>query len=77
MALLAPLLSKLFRLIRLEIPTRNWLFLTLPIGVLVHVSVGTITPFTAAFLEINTHFVLKAIVLGSFFLGIRGIKISR
>jgi len=76
-ALLSPLLSKLFRLVRLDIPKKNWLFLMLPISIIVHILVGTITPFTAAFLDGSGHFVLKAIVLGSLVLGIRGIKIIR
>lgn len=76
-ALLSPLLSKLFRLVRLDIPKKNWLFFVLPVSIIVHISVGTITPFAAAFLDINGHFVLKAIVLVSLVLGIRGIKIIR
>lgn len=73
-ALLSPLLSRLFRFIKLDIPKKNWLFLTLPISILVHILVGTITPFTAAFMDMSGYFVLKVITVVSLILGIRGIK---
>ncbi|MBU0546506.1 hypothetical protein KKA13_04625 [Patescibacteria group bacterium] len=77
MYLLAPLLSKLFLKLRINIPKRNWLFLTLPIGVVVHLLVGKITPMTKYFLDIHGHYILKIIILGLFFLGLRGIKIVK
>ncbi len=75
--LLSPLLSKLFLKLGINIPKRNWLFLTLPIGILAHLLVGTITPMTANFLDINGHYILKIIILISLFLGIKGIKIVK
>ncbi len=45
--LIAPLLSKLFRQIRIEIPILSWMYLTIPIGILAHVLSGSITPMTA------------------------------
>lgn len=44
--LLSPFLSKIFKKIRLDIPKVNWLYLTLPIGILAHILVGNITPMT-------------------------------
>ncbi|MBT3539479.1 hypothetical protein HOF40_02250 [Candidatus Parcubacteria bacterium] len=77
MYLLSPLLSKLFLKIRLDIPKKNWLFLTLPIGILSHLLVGSITPMTADFLNINNHYILKIIILILSFFGIKGIKIIK
>jgi hypothetical protein len=72
--LLSPLLSRLFRKIRIDIPKRNWLFLTLPIGILVHLLIGRITPMTKNFLDLNGHYILKILIIGFAVLGIRGIK---
>ncbi len=75
--LLSPLLSKLFRLIRIEIPKINWVILTLPISILVHMMVGNFTPMTNNFLNLNDYYLLKIIILGMLILGIRGIKIIK
>jgi len=75
--LLSPLLSKIFRKFRVDIPKLNWLFLTLPISIVVHLLVGQITPMTKAFIDINDHYILKAIILILLFFGIRGIKIIK
>lgn len=75
--LLSPLLSKLFRLIRIEIPKINWVILTLPISILVHMMVGNFTPMTKKFLNLNDYYLLKIIILGMLILGIRGIKIIK
>ena len=75
--LLSPLLSKLFLKFRIEIPKRNWLLLTLPIGILVHLLTGNMTLMTKDFLDIHSHYVLKILILGLLILGIRGIKITK
>ena len=75
--LLSPLLSKLFIKLRLDIPKKNWLFLTLPIGTLAHILVGNITPMTSDILNIHDHYILKIIMLILLFFGIRGIKIIK
>lgn len=74
MFLMAPLLSGIFRRMGLEIPKRNWLYLTLPIGLIVHMLIGRITPMTKLFLNPSGHYFLKAVILGLFILGLRGIK---
>ncbi len=74
MYLLSPLLSKLFRKLGLEIPKRNWLFLTLPIGILSHILVRNITPMTKDFINIHDNYILKIVIIGLFALGISGIK---
>lgn len=75
--LLSPLLSKLFRKLRLDIPKRNWIFLTLPIGILTHLLVGRMTPMTQNFFDIHAHYLIKIIILASLVFGIRGIKLTR
>ncbi len=75
--LLSPLLSKVFRKLRLDIPRHNWLFLTLPMSILVHLLVGNITPMTGDFIDIHDNYILKILILVLLFFGIRGIKIIR
>lgn len=75
--LLSPFLSKIFKKIRLDIPKINWLYLTLPIGILAHIIVGNITPMTRDFLDLNNSYLLKILIIGLLFFGIRGIKIIR
>jgi len=74
--LLSPLLSKIFRKIKINIPKRNWLFLTLPIGIVTHLLIGNITPMTKYFIDLHGHYFLKIFILGLFIMGIKGIKIE-
>src|SRR3990172_7181831 len=69
--LLSPLLSKIFLKFRIEIPKRNWLFLTLPIGIIIHLLSGTMTLMTKDFMDIHSHYVLKILILGLLILGIK------
>jgi hypothetical protein len=69
------LFSKLFRKLRLDIPKKSWMLLTLPIGIAAHLIVGRITPMTKNFLDIHGHYVLKILIISLLLLGIRGIKI--
>lgn len=75
--LLSPLLSKIFLKFGIEIPKRNWLFLTLPIGILVHLLTGTTTIMTKDFMDPHSHYVLKILILCLLVLGIKGIKITK
>lgn len=74
---LAPLLSKLFLKLNVHIPKHNWLYLTLPIGVLVHILVGSITPLTRDLLDLHGHYLLKIVIVALVILGLRGVKIVR
>ena len=74
MYLLSGALSKLFRKINIEIPKINWVYLTLPIGLIVHLIFGTYTPMVKDFLNLNSHYVLKIIILAFLILGLRKIK---
>ena len=53
MFLLSGLLSKLFRRVKISIPKINWIYLTLPIGIIIHILVGTMTPMTKNFIDLN------------------------
>ncbi len=75
--LLAPLLSKLFLKIRVDIPHQNWLYLTLPIGIVSHLLTGKITPLTRDFIDLQGHYIVKIMIIGLLFLGLRGIKIIK
>jgi len=75
--LLSPLLSKGFLKLRVKVPKWNWLFLTLPISILIHVLVWNITPMTKNFLDLNGHYILKTVILVSLFFGIKGMKIIK
>ncbi|MBT4123887.1 MAG: hypothetical protein HN981_03730 [Candidatus Pacebacteria bacterium] len=77
MYLLAPLLSKIFLKLRFYVPRKNWLFLTLPMSILVHVFVGEMTLMTRNFLDISGYYFLKIIIIGLFLLGVRGIRVVK
>lgn len=74
MALLAPLLSKLFLKLHIEIPRKNWPILALPIGILAHLLVGNITSMTEDFFDPSGHYFIKVLILILLVLGLRGIK---
>ena len=74
MYLISGFLSKLFKKIHIIIPKINWVYLTLPIGILVHIIVGTYTPMVKDFLNINSHYILKIVILIFLFLGLKGIR---
>jgi hypothetical protein len=73
--LLSPLLSKIFLKIGLNIPKQNWLFLTLPIGILFHLFFGRMTPMTVNLLDLHSNYLLKLLFLILIWLGLRGIKL--
>ncbi len=75
--LLSPLLSKLFLKLRLDIRRKSWMFLTLPIATLSHILVGNITPMTRDFINLNEHYIVKLIIIGSLILGLKDIKIVK
>jgi hypothetical protein len=75
--LISPLLSRLFRIVRLDIPKLSWMFFTIPIGILAHVLSGRITPLTAWFLDLHSHYIVKIVVIVLIVLGVKDIKILR
>ena len=75
--LLSPLLSKIFRKLKVDIPKQSWLFLTLPIGIFIHLLTGNLTLMTRNFIDLNGHFFLKILIIGLLVLGVRGSKIIK
>ena len=74
-ALLSPLLSWMFLgIFRLKIPKKNWLILTLPIGIVTHLIAGPITPLTRDFLDPHGHYLLKVFIVVLLFFGLQNIK---
>ncbi len=74
--LLSGPLSKLFLKMRLIIPKISWIYLTLPIGIISHLLVGTITPMTRNFLDLNSNYLLKVVIFIMIYLGVRLIELS-
>lgn len=75
--LISPILTKLFRIINLEIPRASWLYLTIPISILVHIIVGNITPMTRDFISLKGGVFIKILIVALVILGIRLITIIR
>ena len=75
--LLSGFLTKIFSKIRISVPKINWVYLTLPIGIITHLIFGQLTPMTKNFLDIHSHYILKIIIIGFIILGLRGIKIIK
>jgi len=72
--LLSPLLSKLFRLFGIEIPKKNWLLLTLPMSVIIHLLVGNWTQMTRDAFDPQGHFGIKLVLIVLLWLGCKGIS---
>ena len=75
--LLSPILSYLFRFIKLDIQRVSWFYLTLPLSILIHVLVGKYTPMTKYFFDPSGHYLLKIFIITLFILGLRGISIIK
>ena len=75
--LLAPFLSKLFLKVGVKVPRKNWLFLTLPLSIVIHLLFGAMTQMTRDFLDLQGHFVIKVIIFVLLVLGLRGIEIVK
>ncbi len=74
--LLSPLLSKLFLKLNIVVSRKSWLFLAIPLGILIHILVGSYTPMTLQFLDLRSHYLLKIFVLAMLFLGLKDIKLN-
>ncbi|MCF6276646.1 MAG: hypothetical protein L3J07_02230 [Candidatus Magasanikbacteria bacterium] len=75
--LISPRLTRLFQKIKIRVPKRNWLFLTLPISILIHLIVGSITPMTRDFINIYGNYTLKIVILILLILGLRGVRVRK
>lgn len=76
MYLLAPWLSKLLLKVGIEIPKENWLFLTLPLAILIHLLIGTRTLMVKNFLNLQGYYDLKVLILVLLILGLRGVRLK-
>lgn len=74
MYLLSGILSKFFLKIRIKIPKINWVFLTLPIGIVAHLLTWTMTPMTRNFLNLDNFYILKFIILFFLLIGFKNIR---
>ncbi len=72
--LLAPLLSKLFLKINIKISRLSWLYLTLPLSIIIHLLFSTYTQMTKDFLNLDSHYLLKLVILILLYLGLKDIK---
>lgn len=77
MLVLSPLLSHLCKRVGVHVPKRNWVILTLPIGVLAHILVGNITPLTKDFLDLHGHYAAKIVIVACVIFGVAGIRWTR
>ncbi|MFO0763953.1 MAG: hypothetical protein U0518_03805 [Candidatus Gracilibacteria bacterium] len=75
--LLSPVLSRIMKWFRLDVPLQSWLLFTLPIGILVHIAVGSYTPMTRDLLDPSSHWILKGIILGCVVTGLKYVSIVR
>ncbi|MBP6981539.1 hypothetical protein KBB25_02060 [Candidatus Gracilibacteria bacterium] len=75
--LLSPLLSRGCKKIGIIIGRHNWLLLTLPLSILIHVCVGNFTPMTKDFLDLGGHYTLKIIILGLLVAGLWDVKYEK
>lgn len=75
--LISGLLSKLFLKMRLYVPRTSWVILTLPIGILVHLLTGQMTPMTKDFFSWPGNWWLKSLILLLLFFGLRGIRVIK
>jgi hypothetical protein len=76
MWLLSSLLTKIFRIIHVQVPVRNWIILTLPISIIAHLLVGQHTPMVRNFLNPNGHWILKIVILLCLIFGLWGVRIK-
>lgn len=71
---LAPFLSKGFRKFGLVISRVSWLYLTLPLSIVIHLAVGVMTPMTIQFLDPNGYYGLKIVIVFLCVMGLKDVK---
>ena len=62
--LLSPLLIRLFEKIHIHTSRAQWLWLTLPLSILIHLMVGQETALTKMMLDGDNYYLMKALVMG-------------
>ncbi len=71
---LAPLLTKLLSKFHISISRTQWLWLTVPLGTVVHVLVGQKTALTKMLFNPNGDYVMKLIFLFMIYMGLKNTK---
>ena len=72
--LLSPLLNKLAQKLHLNLTTRHWLWLTLPASILIHLLFRIYTPLVKDIIDPTGHYLVKAILLGMTYMGLKDIR---
>ena len=75
--LISPLLTRLFRLVKLEIPLISWMFFTLPIAVITHILINLYTPLTKQILDLHGFYLEKIVLILLIAAGIKYIKVIK
>lgn len=69
--LLTPILTKFTAMLHIYISKTQWLWLTLPIGIFVHLFIGKNTLLTTMFLDRHNYFLVKIIILFMLYMGLK------
>lgn len=72
--IVSPLLTRLAARFNLNISRTNWLWLTIPIGIITHIIIRQHTLLTSQFLNPNGDYLVKIIVLFMVYMGLKDIK---
>jgi len=75
--LLAPALSKLALKIKLHISRTQWLWLVLPLSILIHLLFGQRTPLTQMVINPNNFYLLKILIIFMLFMGLKDTKVKK
>lgn len=75
--LLAPLLTKLFAKLHLNIGRVQWLWLTLPIAAIFHLIFKQDTPLMKMVMDTNGYYFVKIAHIFMLFMGLRNIRSSK
>jgi len=77
MYLVAPLLSRLFLKIGVSVPRSSWLWLTLPIAIVVHLAIGLQTPLMKTVVDPTGHYLAKLALIAMLIMGLRRISLVK
>lgn len=75
--LISPLLSAGLEKVGLIVPITNWLWLTIPIGVLTHIALGISTPLTERLFDPSGFYLWKLALVGMIVMGLLNIKLAK
>ena len=74
--LIAPVLTKLFSKLHIDVPRSAWLWLTFPIAIPFHLLLHQDTAFTMMLLDPH-EYISKVAILLMLFMGLRGVRIQK